>query len=369
MARLAWMQNSWVGTGFVVLGLVAWLLSGQFSGESGPVGGADAAQPAQSVRVRELRAEAFDDVLVLQGVTSADRTVTVRAETTGPVIKLLVERGARVERGAAIARLAPDERAFSIAQAKSLLAERQLAFDAAERLRADNLRSAGELAAAKAALDAASAQLEYAELEYARTLISAPIAGVLNERHVEVGDFLGRGDPVATLVDLDPIRVVAEAAERHIDRLRPGTAGFAVLGSGERVEGALNYVDRVARVATRTYRVEMAIPNPAGKLPVGGSVRLHLNLGAVHAHRVEASALTLSDAGELGIMAVGEDRLAVFHPVEYLRESREGVWLTGLPETLTLITVGQEFVAPGKLVLPVPESDLQPAEAPLDAAR
>lgn len=363
------MQNSWVGTGAVVLGLAVWLLSGEFARDSAPPGREDATQSAQSVRVRELRAEAFEDVLVLQGVTSADRTVTVRAETSGSVSELLAERGAQVARGAAIAKLAPDERSFSIAQATSLLAERQLAFDAAVRLRADDLRSAGELAAAKAALDAASAQLEYAELEYARTLISAPIAGVLNERHVEVGDFLARGDPVATLVDLDPIRVVAEASERHVDRLRPGIAGFAVLGSGERVEGALTYVDRVARAATRTYRVEMAIPNPDGMLHVGGSVGLQLRLGTVHAHRVEASALTLSDAGELGVMAVTEDRRAVFHPVEYLRESSDGVWLNGLPATLTLITVGHEFVAPGKPVLPVPEGDLRPGEAAQGAAR
>ncbi|MEX2409743.1 MAG: efflux RND transporter periplasmic adaptor subunit, partial [Rhodovibrionaceae bacterium] len=63
--------------------------------------------------------------------------------------------------------------------------------------------------------------------------------------------------------------------------------------------------------------------------------------------------------GAIGVKLVGPNNVVVFHPVEILENTSEGLWVTGLPETVTLITVGQEFVIEGETVQPVDEESVQ----------
>jgi multidrug efflux system membrane fusion protein len=61
------------------------------------------------------------------------------------------------------------------------------------------------------------------------------------------------------------------------------------------------------------------------------------------------SVLTLDDDGVLGVRSV-ENNIVAFHPVTILKDTREGVWVTGLPASIDIITIGQEFVLPGQKV-------------------
>ena len=87
-----------------------------------------------------------------------------------------------------------------------------------------------------------------------------------------------------------------------------------------------------------------------GKFYEGLTTELRLLLGDTRAHRVSPAVLTLNDNGAMGIKAVNKKGSVVFHPVNVLEDTTEGVWVGGLPEKLTLITVGQEFVSAGQNV-------------------
>ena len=119
--------------------------------------------------------------------------------------------------------------------------------------------------------------------------------------------------------------------------------------AGDEADGTVTFISSVADTSTRTFRVEAEIPNPGNKLRDGLTASATVNLGTVPAHILPQSVLTLDNNGTLGIRAV-EDDMVVFHPVTILKDTREGVWITGLPPSVDVITLGQEYVEAGQIV-------------------
>jgi membrane fusion protein, multidrug efflux system len=350
--------------GGLVLALAGWLLSGQLdAGDAGretpaPQAASPAERPLPAVRVREVVAAPVSREIVINGKTAPARAVELRAETDGRVIELGAARGATVEAGELLVRLDPRERRAMVEEARATLERRRIEAAAAEKLGEKGFQAETKVAEAKANLEAAQAALERARLELEHTAIAAPFAGVLEERPVEIGDFVDVGDAVATVIEQDPFVVTGEAAETEIGQLRAGMAGAARLITGETVEGRLRYVGARADPATRTFTVELEVPNPDDRFVAGASAELHLPVATVDGHRLSPGVLTLNDAGVLGVKAVDEAGVVVFHPATVVRAEADAVWLAGLPERLRLITVGQGFVRAGDRVQAVPEAAL-----------
>jgi membrane fusion protein, multidrug efflux system len=117
----------------------------------------------------------------------------------------------------------------------------------------------------------------------------------------------------------------------------------------------VRYISSTADEMTRTFRVELEIPNPSRRLVHGVSSEMHLPLPPVSAHLVSPAILTLADDGTLGVKLVNDQGIVEFHPATIIGDGPQGVWLGGLPKSATFITVGQEFVVAGQKVEPVPE--------------
>lgn len=356
------MNRSVVIAAFITVGAVAWVLSGQF-GEpapgtevaptAGPAAPAAAEAPRQSVRVVRSVARPMVNEVVLQGRTEAWRTVDMRAEVRGRVEEVLVERGQPVRTGQLIARLAVNERKAILDQARALAAQRKIEFEAARTLQQRGHATDVQLAAARAQLDAAEAAIRKAEVDLANTEIRAPFDGVLDKRPINVGDFLDVGNPVASVVDLDPLRVVGFATERHVTQLHPGAVGHARIVGGLEVDGRIAYVAAQADAVTRTFRVEIEVPNGDGAIVSGLTAQIRLPMERRPAHFVPPSALSLADDGTVGVKVVEGDDTVRFLRAEILGTTPDGVWLDGLPPELRLITVGHEYAASGSRVNPV----------------
>lgn len=362
------MKSSYLIALLLALAAVGWIVSGQL-GDSKQ--GAEAQKPpvelnetklAPQVRVRIQTAEPHVTELILRGRTEADRMVEVRAEASGRIIKLAADRGDRVASGSMIARLDDKGRSAALKEAKALLAQRKIEFEAADRLSKKGFRAATQVAAAQAALEAAEAAVRQAEVAVENTTITAPFDGLVDNRMVELGDFVETGDQLIQIVDLDPIVVVGQVNEQDIGRIRTGTIGRVRLISGEELSGEVTFIAAMADQQTRTFRVELNVANPDGALPDGVSAELRIPFGKSVAHRLSPAALTLSEDGVVGVKVVTAENRVRFLPVEIVDHQPDGVWLTGLPEVITLITVGQEFVADGQEVRPVEEGSVAPAE-------
>lgn len=364
------MKRSYVIALGIALVAALWLLSPLvetlFVATAGGGTGADATpQPALAqaaletepirVRVRRSLAVPHTDLLLLTGQTEPSRQATLRAETAGRVVQLGTQEGAQVAAGDIIVRLEQGDRDARLSEAKALVEQRRIEYEASRKLSDKGFQSQTRLAEARAALEAAQALLRRIELDIERTEIRAPFDGVLQQRAVEVGDYVGIGDPVALFVDLDPIIAVAQVSEREISGVAQGIEGEARLVSGETVSGTLRYVSAVGEGGTRTFRVELELANPDKRLAAGMTAEVRLPLRTVEAHAMPASTLTLDDEGVVGVKAVDTENRVRFHPVTVVADGADGIWVTGLPKDVRVITVGQEFVLPGQTVIPVPE--------------
>ena len=261
----------------LAVGATVWVLSGQF-GDDGPAtastetagAAADGRAPTR-VRVASSTAEPYVVTLSVTGRTEASRDVDLRAQTSGRIEAIEIEEGGIVEEGAVVARIALDDRPERLARAEALVDRFRIAFDASSELAESGWRTKIANAEARADLRDAYAELAAVRLDIERTRIRAPFAGVLDSLGVEVGDVVNDGfggdDAVGRIFDMDPIAVVAAVSEREVGRLAVGDAGQARLITGGTVDGTVRFIGRVAEPETRTFRIELEVPNPDHSIP------------------------------------------------------------------------------------------------------
>ncbi|MCT8328110.1 efflux RND transporter periplasmic adaptor subunit [Albidovulum sediminis] len=314
----------------------------------------EAEAAAEAVRVVALHslARPIETGVRLRGQTEAARQVEVRAETTGPVISSPLRRGAVVEAGTLLCEIDAGTRPAALAEAEARLAEAEISANAATKLQAGGYASETAAAGAAAALQAAQAGVEAARKEIERTRVSAPFAGLLETDAAETGALLSAGGLCATVIALDPIKLVGFVPETEVDRIRPGAVAGARLLTGREVMGRVTFLSRAADPETRTFRVEVEVANPDLAIRDGQTVEILIAAEGTEGHLVPASALTLDDGGRLGLRMIDAQTRAVFVPVEVIRDSAEGVYVAGLPATADIIVRGQEYVTDGVPVAP-----------------
>lgn len=359
--------KSWLISFGIVVVVSIWLASGQIGNDDGKErSGAVAAasdNARNAVRVRTQSAEQVTRTITVNGNTAPARIARLAAETDGRVEHIGAERGASLDRGDAIVRLDERDRAARLLQAEATVKQRELEYKARLRLKSESYVSEAQLQEGIAMLEAARAELKRAQLDLEYMTVRAPFAGALQARDVEVGDFVSRGDPVATFVDNRTLIVSANLSEFDARYVHVGNAALATLATGESVRGKIRYIAPVADEATRTFLVELEVDNADGSLRAGGTAELRIPAEEIHAHRVSPSLLTLDDAGNVGVKIVNSDGRVEFVVADIALSSNDGMWLTGLPEVATIITVGQGYVANGSLVDAVPEGDSKTAVA------
>lgn len=336
----------------VCLGLYFWIVhptdAQEAGGTEGPAATQSETKPVKVVAFRSV-ARPVESALVLRGRTEAHRNVSIRAETAGLVVSEPMRAGARVAAGDLLCRLEDGSRQAQLAQARAALAQAKVDSEAAQKLSERGYAAETTALARVAQLEAAQAAVSQIELDIQRLEMRAPFDGVLESDTAELGALLRAGDQCAQVIALDPIEIVGFAPETDVDKLSAGMHARARLVSGREVDGQVTFVARSADPATRTFRVEVAAPNADGTIRDGMTAQIWIPLQGRTAHLAPQAALTLNDAGELGVR-VAEDGVARFLPAQILRDEREGVWLTGLPDEADIIYVGQEYVSDGRAI-------------------
>lgn len=326
------------------------------AGPAAPAVEQPAAERLTQVRIRRSEAEPMARQQVLNGRTQANRTVRIAAEIPGEVIEIMGEKGDQVSDGDLLVRLDPRDREAALAEARATLEQRRIEDQAAERLGERGFQAETRVAEARAALEQARYHVRRSEVALEQTSITAPIAGVLEERPIELGSFLEVGDVVGTLVELDPLLVVTDVPEAAILSISPGSTAQVRFIDGTERQGRVRFVARQANAATRSFRVEIVLPNPDLRIPAGISTTVAIDLEPIPAHGVSPGILVLDDRGVLGVKTVDDQGMVAFHPAEIVRAEGDVVWLAGLPSTIDIITVGQGFVTAGQPVEAVPEA-------------
>ncbi|BDX05342.1 efflux RND transporter periplasmic adaptor subunit [Planctobacterium marinum] len=350
-------QPVWLAL-IITLFLILWIASGMVSGQTeGPVREKHEA-PLQKVEVTTFVADKVNKEVSVYGRTEPDREAVLKAEFAAQVIDILVTEGSKVEKGALLFKLDERDLQQQLRSAEATVTQRKLELQGAESLKQKGLQSEVNIAQAMANLELAKSQLVSLQIMLQNTEIKAPYAGVLNTHEVEIGDYVKVGDPVATLVDLDPLVIRADVTENDVAALRKGQAAIARLVSGQKVAGEVRYIAAVSNEGTNTFKVEVAVPNADGQYLAGMSTQLIIPLQETLAVRVTPAVMSLDERGELGVKTVGEDDTVHFVPIDMVKSDSEGVWLSGLGPQADIITLGQGFVRDGDKVEVVRASDI-----------
>lgn len=359
--------GSWFISATIAVLIALWLFSGQFGDDEQVTtvhsSAFDSTAASNSVRVRRQAAEEITRIVSVNGRTAPARTVELNAETDGRVESIGVERGQRLDQGRIIVMLDQRDREARLAEATAIVKQRELEYEARQRLKSESYVSDAQLQEAAAMLESAKAELKRAELDLEYMTIRAPFDGALQERHVEIGDFVAQGDPVATVVDDRKLIVSAGVSEFEAQFVNKGEVAWANLVTGEEVTGTIRYISPVADEATRTFTVELEIDNADGAYRAGVTAKLHIPAETLFAQRISPSLLTLDDEGNLGVKTVSDEGRVVFYPADIAKSSSDGVWIAGLPTVATIITVGQGFVTSGATVATITEDEVDSAVA------
>jgi membrane fusion protein, multidrug efflux system len=225
-----------------------------------------------NVEVARVQPQDFAHVVRVVGTVAAERDVVVSAEESGPVREVLVRQGERVRAGQPLLRL---DGAVLRAQLEQAVSQAELAEETWERQRRlwEEEQVGTEMAYLQAKYNArtARAQAQVLAERVQRTTVRAPIAGVLDERLVEVGSMVAPGTPVGRILDVETVKVVAGVPERYAGEVRPGAEVQVTLDrlAGRQFIGVIDYASAAVDGSSRTFTVEVGVANAGLALKPG----------------------------------------------------------------------------------------------------
>lgn len=349
----------------ITLGIAGWMATGTLDiggkvkpGEAAePIASREAQRSAALFRVRFVPAIPEDrrDAVVVRGRTAADATIAIRAETGGILERRLVKKGDRVNSGDLVCVIESGVRQSRVAHAEAQLLQAEADYKANQSLKEKGFASENKLNQLKAALNAAKTALAEANWDLERTNVRANASGIVVDPIAEPGDMLSVGGSCVTLMDTEPMLFVGQVSEREIGLIYVGMAASVTLVTGEKLSGKVRYISPKGDAQTRTFLTEIALDDPDHRALDGLTANAEIELPTSKAYRLSPSWITLADDGTIGVRVVDENDLVEFVPVEIVRQTGDGFWVTGLTPGARVISLGQEYVSKGEKVIPTPD--------------
>ncbi|MEO5762555.1 MAG: efflux RND transporter periplasmic adaptor subunit [Vicinamibacteria bacterium] len=262
---------------------------------------APAATPASKLPgdVRELAAaveKAGQDSAALSARYSGEFISAQRSEVTsrigGRIKSVLVDEGALVQAGSVLLELETEYLDLDVKQARADVARAQAALNEAERdaqrktelvakgsvSEAASLRSTSTFEQAKAGLDAASARLSLAQTRRKDASLRAPFRGIVETRHVNVGERVAEATPTFLIVQLAPLKLRFRVRESDLQLVRKGQSVEAEVDAypGVKFRGVISVAGGAVDATTRTFLAEARFPNTDLKLRPGLFARVRV---------------------------------------------------------------------------------------------
>jgi multidrug efflux system membrane fusion protein len=276
---------------YIAVPIIFWMLSGFFVEDKKPEVIENTS--LSSIEIKKSVASYFQPSIKLKANSISERRVEVRAKTTGEVVQIGARQGDFVEQ------------------------------------------------------DGLLCSLGVVELN--RTEVKAPFSGYI-ESIVKPGNFLDRGQICATIIDLDPIKFVAEVPEIQVSKVNIGQEAIIELITNQRVNGNLTFVSKSASPKTKTFKIESEIVNSSGSIKDGVTATMTIRTDPVLAHKISPSILVLDDLGRIGVKVINSNNVVEFSEVQIIEDLEEGLWISGLPDSVEIIVQGQGFVENGQIL-------------------
>ena len=314
-----------------------------------------------AVAVSPSTAENVTKFFSAEGQALPDRETSIRAETTGSIREVLVSKGDTVMAGDIIARFDIVQNEADPNRAQEELVRAQREFDNAEALVGRGVATNDRLSQARATLASAQASVTSAQKAFENSEITAAFGGRVEALDVNTGEFVAAGSEIGRIVDNTPLTVTIQVPQQSLRNIVAGAKADVTFITGEELTGTVDFVGTSADAATRTFLAEITVENDDGAVPAGVSAQIRIPIGDTTAHFLSPAILSLGTDGTLGVKTVDADNKVVFTAVTIERAQTDGVWVSGLPEAVDIITIVQGYVNNGETVDPKSETELAEA--------
>ena len=352
------------------------------------------------VEIKEFKFSQIDQSIVLQGQTTHNKKIDVKSETTGNIINITFKRGDKVSKGDELIRISIENRkellnsakkdlerlnkelelneknkVNRLSQNKELIKLYEIEFASAKQLIDKGLSSKSKLSLAsfnlanarsdqediminfvsqqssiEAQIAKVKSQLKNIELDINNTFINAPFSGIISDKMIEESEYITPGNPMFTIIDLNPIKIQGYLSEFDVNKVNLGTKAIIENTNGIKKDGIISFISPSAETSTRTFEITIEADNSDLSFKSGITTKITIAGSELKAHKIPPSILTLLDDGTVGVKAVNEENIVVFFPTTSVKDTIDGIWVSGLPDKVNLIVTGQEYVAVGESI-------------------
>ena len=353
-----------------------------------------------SVETKIFKASLIDQSIELQGQTIHNKKIDVKSETSGNISEINFSRGDKVNKNLSLVLISMDDRKEKLLSAQKdlerlskelILNEKnrdnllrqniekiklyEIEYASAKQLIDKGLSSKSKLSLASFNLANAEADredikikfestlanleaqitnvkslLKNIKLDIAKTNISAPFDGIISEKMVEETEFISIGTPLFTIIDLDPIKIEGYLSEFDVNKVSVGTNALIEDSNGIKKNGTITFISPSAEISTRTFEITIEANNKDLTYKSGITTKIIIKGSELKAHKIPPSILTLLDDGTVGVKAVNKENNVVFYPTKTIKDTIDGMWVSGLPESVNLIISGQEYISIGEKI-------------------
>lgn len=341
---------------YVILGLTLLLaaISANCAGEGNAVENTAVKPTAVPVKTVKLEPRTFSTYLNVTGTVEARNHIQIMVEEPGTLKRVLKDRGSYVRAGEVLAILENKVLAASFEQAKAALQQAELDHKSKLVLFEKRAISENEYLNAKYNLQAARAAFNLTKARFDKLSITAPIGGLVNERYYDLGAYANPMTPMFELIDNEVMKIRAGVAERFLSEIHVGTPVTVTFDAYPELamEARISFVSRSIDPKSRTFVVEVLIPNQERKLAPAMVANLHI-LREIHSEGivVPLDALVESENGWYVFVRDGDVARKILVRQEAIYEDH--VMVSGLKPGSELIYVGQRNLSDGDSVMVV----------------
>jgi len=322
--------------------------NGHGTNGNGKNGDGEKEEPAIAVRAGEVVREPISSLYSTSATLRPDRQATVIARTRGVVRRLAVEEGDRVRAEQPLAYLEDEEQKIAAARARTTEETARRDHERLSGLYDRGLVSVDEYEASRRDAEDAAHALELTELELYRTVIRAPIAGVVVARHLDVGATISDGTPVYDLADLEPLYADINIPERHVTQLGPGQeVRLTADATGAAANAIIERIAPAVDPATGTVKVTVAVEGGSGLRP-GAFVRVDIVTDTHADALVVARSALVAEGRRWHLYRLAENDTTVEQiEVELGFETGDRIEIAGTADPSVEITPGQNVIIVG----------------------
>jgi len=407
------MKKSIFIASFILLLVVGWIGSGQFTDVNAQDDTSLSTESSNEtiekvvvedngnkVEVKEFNFSQIDQSIELQGQTTHNKKIDVKSETTGNIIDIAFKRGDKVSKGDELIKISIENRKEllnsakkdldrlnkelelneqnkinRLSQNKELIKLYEIEFASAKQLIDKGLSSKSKLSLASfnlanarsdqedilitfesqqssigAQIANVRSQLKNIELDIDKTVINSPFSGIISDKMIEESEYITPGNIMFTIIDLNPIKIQGYLSEFDVNKVSLGTKAIIENTNGLKKNGTISFISPSAETSTRTFEITIEADNADLSFKSGITTKITIAGSELKAHKIPPSILTLQDDGTVGVKAVNDENIVIFYPTTSVKDTIDGIWVSGLPDKVNLIVTGQEYVAVGESV-------------------